>query len=76
MKLADKIYNCLIKSNNGNTMDLWSIANHIYDNCMLISKPGNGIKIANIRMQSEKDPRLIYFVSHDGIQMVSISTEC
>lgn len=53
--------------NNG-SIDLWALANALYDNCMQSPKAGNGIRIANLRRAAEKSTRLSYYVgsNHDA----------
>lgn len=45
-----------------NSIDLWDLANALYDNCMNFPQAGNGIKIANLRRAAEKSEKLYYFI--------------
>ncbi len=56
-----------------NSIDLWSLANALYDNCMSKPQPGNGARIANLRRAAEKSEKLYYYVSHTNEARVFLS---
>ena len=74
MLLEDKILNVL-RLAPMKQMTTWQLANAIWDNCMGQSRPGNGIRVANIRMAAEKSDKLINWPSSDGTQNVGIENE-
>lgn len=47
MRLADRI-KAVFDAEGVTSMDTWSLANALYDNCMQRSQPGNGGRIAVI----------------------------
>lgn len=61
--LEEKIIDYFKGNSESRSQSLWIIANALYDNCMSKSQPGNGIKVANIRMAAYKSDKLEYYVN-------------
>jgi hypothetical protein len=60
MNLEDRIFEVL-KNKPNTSCSEWSIANALYDDCMLSAHPANGARIANIRRASYNSDKLIQF---------------
>ncbi|OXX48850.1 hypothetical protein B9J93_03755 [Vibrio sp. V17_P4S1T151] len=62
MTLEQKMIAILNETNNF-SVSSWDMANKIYNNCMNTPKPGNGVRIANLRRAAEKSVVVGTFIS-------------
>lgn len=68
LKLQDKVFIAILNSGS-RTMDSWSIANKIWNNCMNHPAPGNGVRIAHIRRAAENSEKLLYIPEEHGFSV-------